>query len=73
MKELLASKYALIEFECDHTLSLVETRCIIPPKGKLFSYDVKFTVGLKNVALSGSKTRNLGCSIILLSSRCNFI
>lgn len=70
MKEFLTNKFGLIQFENDGTLSVVETRALIPPKGQTkLNYDAVFTLGIKS---SNSKnTRKMFCKVLLLSGEQN--
>jgi hypothetical protein len=65
---LLTNKYALIQYDCDQNVVIIETRNLIQKnKSKTFNYELNWQVGLKTA--SGKSTRKYGCTIVLLSGK----
>ena len=68
MKEFLVNKYALIQFESDETVLVVETRGLLPQKGKSkFDYELTFMIGIKFSNSKSAQKRNMACKVLLLS------
>ena len=68
MNEFLLNKYALIQFKIDGTVLVVETRGLLPPKGKSkFDYELTFMIGIKFSNSKSAQKRNMACKVLLLS------
>lgn len=68
MKEFLVNKYALIQFESDETVLVVETRGLLLLKGKSkFDYELTFMIGIKSSNSKSAQKRNMACKVLLLS------